>query len=82
MMQNHVQAAMLSPHDYNPTTRLWVKFGIRGILNHQLYEWFSMAKICTVMVLDNMEDEWTFSNLSFMKSKFRNHLTMHLDLIV
>jgi hypothetical protein len=38
-----------------------------------------MAKIFTITVLGNMEDEWTFS---FMKSKFWNCMTMHLDLIV
>jgi hypothetical protein len=81
-MQNHAQATMLPPHDYNPTTRLWVKLGTSGILNYQLYKWFEMAKICTIMVLGNVEDEWTFSNLSFMKSKLQNCLTMHLDLVV
>ncbi len=40
MMQNHAQVAMLPPHDYNPTTRLWVKLETSGILNQQLYKWF------------------------------------------
>jgi hypothetical protein len=29
-----------------------------------------------------MEDEHTFSNLSFVKSKLWNRLTTHLDLVV
>jgi hypothetical protein len=33
-----------------------------------------------VMVLGNLEDEWTFSNLSFMKLKLQNRFIMRLDL--
>jgi hypothetical protein len=40
-----------SPHDCNPATRLGARPRIRGF------------KICTIMVLGNMEDEHTFSNL-------------------
>jgi len=35
-----------------------------------------------VMVLGNVEDERCFSTLSFVKSKLRNKLTTHLDLVV
>jgi hypothetical protein len=35
-----------------------------------------------VMVLGNVKNECTFSNMSFMKNKFQNHLTTHLDLVV
>jgi len=34
------------------------------------------------MVLGNVEDERTFSTLTFMKSKLKNRLTTHLDLVV
>jgi hypothetical protein len=34
------------------------------------------------MALGNVEDEHTFSNLSFMKNRFLNHLIMHLNLVV
>jgi hypothetical protein len=37
---------------------------------------------CIMMVLGNVEDECTFSNLVFMKLKLRNQLTTHLDLVV
>jgi hypothetical protein len=62
-MQNHAQTTILPPHDCNPTTRLWAIFGTNGILNHWLSKWFKMAKIFTIMVLGNMEDECTFSNI-------------------
>ncbi len=38
--------------------------------------------IIIVMVLGNVEDERTFSTLTFMKSKLKNQLTTHLDLVV
>lgn len=34
------------------------------------------------MVMGSGEDERCFSNMGFVKSKFRNRLTTHLDLIV
>jgi hypothetical protein len=34
------------------------------------------------MVLGNVEDEYVFSNLSFVKSKLQNCLTKHLNLVV
>jgi hypothetical protein len=68
-MQNHCQATMLLPLDYNPTTHLWERLGHNGILNHRLLEWFKFVKLCMVMVLGNVKDEHTFSNLVLMKSK-------------
>jgi hypothetical protein len=35
-----------------------------------------------MQMLGSMEDEWTFSTLSFMKSKLRNHLNEHLNNVV
>jgi methionine salvage enolase-phosphatase E1 len=35
-----------------------------------------------VMIISNVEDERTFSNLSFMKNKLHNYLTIHLDIFV
>jgi len=35
-----------------------------------------------MMVLGNVEDECTFSNLVIMKLKLQNQLTTHLDLVV
>jgi hypothetical protein len=34
------------------------------------------------MVMGNVEDERCFSNMGFMKSKFKNRLTTHLNLVV
>lgn len=35
-----------------------------------------------VMIIGSMEDERTFSNLSFMENKLPNHLTTRLDFVV
>jgi hypothetical protein len=34
------------------------------------------------MVMDNVKDKHTFSNLAFIKSKLQNWLSTHLDLVV
>ncbi len=81
-MLNHFQDAMLPQNDVNPTTRLWERIVPNGILNHKLFKWFKMAKLCNVIMLGNMEDECTFSNLAFMKTKFQNWLITHFDLVV
>jgi hypothetical protein len=81
-MQNHAQSAMLPPHDYNLATHLWKRLRFNVILNHNLFEWFKLGKLCIMMVLGSMEDERTFSNLAFIKTKLQNCLTTHLDLVV
>jgi hypothetical protein len=35
-----------------------------------------------VIIIGSVEDETTFSNLSFMENKLHNCLTTHLDLVV
>jgi hypothetical protein len=39
-----------------------------GVLNFKLVKWFKLAKLCMVLILGNMDDEWTFSNFSFIKN--------------
>ncbi len=41
-----------------------------------------MVEIAVIQVLGLVEDEWTFSTISFMKSTLRNHLNEHLNIIV
>ncbi len=81
-MHNHAQSAMLPPHDCNLTTHLWERIGSNVILNHHMFEWFKLVKLCMVMVLGNMEDERTFSNMAFIKKKLQNCLTTHLNFVV
>lgn len=48
----------------------------------RLSEFIKVAEVAITAVLGNVEDERTFSTLSFMKSKVRNRLGGHLDACV
>jgi TorA maturation chaperone TorD len=41
-------------------------------------EWFKVAELAAVQVLGSVEDERTFSTVTFSKSKLRNRLSEHL----
>ena len=41
-----------------------------------------LAEIAYIQVLGSVEDERTFSTLSFIKNRLRNRLTTHLELAV
>jgi len=45
-------------------------------------EFFKLAKMALVHILGNVEDECTFSTLNFLKSKLRNNLEDHLQLVI
>lgn len=47
----------------------------------KLYEFMKVVEIAHVQVLGSVEDERTFNSF-FIKSKLRNQLTTHLDLVV
>jgi hypothetical protein len=47
-----------------------------------MFEFFKLIELLIIMVLGSVEDERTFSTLTFMKLKLKNHLTTHLDLVV
>ena len=48
----------------------------------KLYEFMKVVEITHVQVLSSVEDKRTFNSFSFLKSKLRNQLTTHLDLVV
>jgi hypothetical protein len=52
------------------------------ILKLKMFELFKLVELIIIMVLGDVEDERIFSTLTFMKSKLKNQLTTHLDLIV
>jgi len=45
-------------------------------------KYIKMVEIAVVQVIGSMEDEWCFSMFSFMKTKLRNQLTTHLDVVI
>jgi len=47
-----------------------------------LLKFLKLVEIAIVMVVNSMEEETSFSMLSFMKSKLCNHLMTHFDWVV
>jgi ABC-type arginine transport system ATPase subunit len=56
--------------------------GPSGILKERLSEFVNLVEISIVITLGSIENEWTFSNLIYIKNKLKNHLTMHLDMVI
>jgi hypothetical protein len=81
-MSHNAKAMMQESKDVNLVTHMWLKIQSSTLLVHKLSEYMKVVEIAMVMVLCSMEDEWTFNNLTFMKSKLCNRLTTHLDLCV
>jgi hypothetical protein len=45
-------------------------------------KFFNLVELAIVVVLGSAEDEKMFFTFTFMKSKLKNELTTHLDLVV
>jgi hypothetical protein len=81
-MLNNAQWAVDNNFGVNPLTHLWLKLSSNALLASKLSEWIKVVEIATVTTLGSVEDERTFSTLNYMKSKVRNNLQEHLDLVV
>jgi hypothetical protein len=81
-MKSNATTTMEAPFHINPLTWLWRTLEASHILRHSFPKKFKLAKIVIMQVLGSMEDEHTFSTLSFMKSKLRNHFNEHLPIVV
>jgi hypothetical protein len=81
-MKEHAARMLNKPPDQNPVTRLWRSLDANSYLRHSLSEFIILAQLAIVMVLGLVQDEPTFSTVSFMKSKLRNRLSEHLELVV
>jgi hypothetical protein len=66
----------------NPLTKLWRIIDGSTMLWHGLSKWLKLAEVAIVFVLGSVEDERTFSTLSFMKDKLHNWLQSHLPMVV
>ena len=67
----------------NPLTKLWRSLVCNKALISNFPEFAKLAEIAIVQVLGSVEDERTFSSLSFLKDKTRNRLdNSHLSLVV
>ena len=80
-MKGNCHAAMVGDLPLNPLTRLWRQLEALGLFRQKLLEFMKITELVLITVLGNMEDERTFSTLSFMKKKLQNHLSTHLPLV-
>lgn len=81
-MKANVIVAMEPPFHVNSFIRLWWTLSIFWVLNNCFLEIFKSVEIDAIQVLGSVEDEHTFSTLSFMKSKLQNKLWEHLPTIM
>jgi hypothetical protein len=77
-MKANAADAMRKPITVNPLTKLWRNLSMSQVLRSSFGEWFKVAEMAAVQVLGSVEDERTFSNVAFTKSKLRNRLSEHL----
>ena len=81
-MMGNAHAAMQGDVPVNPLTRLWRRIEANGLLRNKLSEYMKIVELAVVTVLGSVEDERTFSTLSFMKNRLRNRLSTHLPVVV
>jgi hypothetical protein len=77
-MRANSAAALEKPITVNPLTKLWRILSMSIVLKKHFPEWFKVAELAAVQVLGSVEDERTFSTVTFSKSKLRNRLSEHL----
>jgi hypothetical protein len=63
-------------------SRLWKKCTSNALLCACLSDFIKVAKLIVVQIMGFVEDERTFSALTFMKTRLWNKLCEHLDLVV
>ena len=81
-MKENAETMMKKPFTTNPVTRMWLCIDGNSYLRHSLSEFLKVAELGIVMVMGSVQDERTFSTVSFMKTKVRNRLTTHLPIVV
>lgn len=81
-MKSNARAAMLPPYDVNPLTKVWRVLDNNNSLTQNFGEFLKLAKMAVVHVLGSVEDERLFSSVGFLKSKLRNNLEEHIQVVV
>jgi hypothetical protein len=67
----------------NPLTKLWWEFDANSALSASFPEYIKLAQIAVIHLLGSVEDERTFSSLTFVKDKLRNRLEgLHLGVVI
>ncbi len=82
IMKSNCIVAMLPPFDQKPTLiQISQRLTSSGITKYQHSKYFKLVEIFMVITLRDVEDEQT-STLSYIKTKLKNCLIIHLDLII
>jgi hypothetical protein len=81
-MKSSCNSTMLPLFSCNPTSWLWQRLGSNGILEERLSKFLELIEISIVITLGSIEDERTFSTLTYIKNKLKNHFTIHLDMVI
>jgi hypothetical protein len=74
--------AMEHPMDFNPLSKLWKNNSSNVLLCAQLSKFMKVGKLVVGQIMIFVENENTFSTLTFMKIRLWNCLCEHLDLVV
>jgi hypothetical protein len=82
VMKEQARGMLQRPLTLNPVTRLWRSIEANSYFKHALSEFIKIVEIAIVMVLGLVQDERTFSTVTFAKNKLRNQLTTNLGLVV
>jgi hypothetical protein len=82
VMKEQARGMLQRPLTLNLVTRLWRSIEANNYFKHTLSEFIKIAEIAIVMVLGSVQDERTFSTVTFAKNKLRNRLTTNLGLVV
>lgn len=81
-MKNNAKLIMQKPFDLNPLTKLWKTLSSSQILEHQSPKYIKLIEL-VVCAIYWFNRGWTiFSTFAFMKTKLKNQLIMHLELII
>jgi hypothetical protein len=51
-------------------------------LKEKFSKFLKLVEISTMIILDFVEDEWTLFTFIYINNKLKNHLIIHLDLVI
>jgi hypothetical protein len=80
-MKNNFKA-MVEPRTCNPLTWLWKQLTSSQIVTHKIPKYIKIVEIVVLQIIGLVEDELCFNAFNFMKTKLRNKLMTHLDLVI
>jgi hypothetical protein len=73
---------MLKLFDINSLTKLKRTIFSSQIFEQKIYEYIRLDELVVMQLIGLVEDEKSFSALTFMKTKLKNQLTKHLELVI